>query len=111
MLMKKEFSTAARRRATVTAEPPSRRQRQQSSNPMRATHMGGTTGHPETETHWVSQHDNAGRQPFPGPLTMVRLRNAIMMCRETPLALHSADSASKGRTYEKTQAKPYPTRL
>ena len=34
-----------------------------------------------------------------------------MVCRETPVALHLADSASKGRTYEKTQAKPDPTRL
>jgi len=33
------------------------------------------------------------------------------MCRETPLSLHLADDASKGRFDEKTQAKPYPTRL
>ena len=75
MLMKKEFSTVAGRRATVAAEPLARRQRQQSSNHVRAKHIGGTGGHTETETHWMSRHDNAGRQPFPGPLTMVRLRN------------------------------------
>ena len=34
-----------------------------------------------------------------------------MMCWETPLSLHLANTASKGRTDEKTQAKPYPTRL
>ena len=32
-------------------------------------------GHPETEVHWVSRHDNAGRQSFPGFLTMVGLRD------------------------------------
>ena len=36
---------------------------------------GGTMGHPETEVHWVSRHDNAGRQSFPGFLTMVGLRD------------------------------------
>ena len=75
MLMKKEFSTVAQCRAIVLLEPLSRRQRQQSSNPMRATHMGGTMGHPEAEAHWVSRHDNVGRQSFPGPLTVVGLRD------------------------------------
>ena len=38
---------------------------------------GGTMGPPETEAHWVSRHDNAGRRPFPGPLTIVRLCDAL----------------------------------
>ena len=83
MLMKKEFSTVARRRATVAAEPLSRRQRQQSSKSDAGNADGGTTGLPETKVQWVSRQDNAGRQPFPRPLTMVRLHNRVR--GDTPL--------------------------
>jgi hypothetical protein len=34
-----------------------------------------------------------------------------MLCRETPVPMHLPDTASNGRTDEKTQAKSYPTRL
>jgi ribosome modulation factor len=33
--------------------------------------------HPATKMQWVARDGIAGRRPFPGPLTMMRLRNDV----------------------------------